>query len=319
MPSISVVLSVFNGEAYLQNAIESILSQTFTDFEFIIVNDGSTDKTVSIIESFRDRRIKLLDQKNTGLATALNNGISLTNSPYIARMDADDISMPDRLRLQYNYMLQNKDCVVCGTWAHIIDQEGNFVYTKKTIVNNEQIKIFLLKGQSKNLPNTPFLHSSVMFKVDAFKQIGGYTEYMRRAQDVVLFNKMLNLGSFHNLPIPLLEYRVVPTAIGGNKMRPILLGEILTKAINNQTVNAELLDHLKSTLKTRNDIERQYSYNLFLGKKFLWDNYNPVKSRAYLMKAIKHKPGKLIAWQFYIASLVIPKIFFIHFNNENKQ
>ena len=108
-------MPVYNGEKYLQEAIESILNQTFKDFEFIIINDGSTDKTLEIIKSFTDPRIKLITQENRGIIYSLNKGITESRGKYIARMDADDISLPERLEKEYRFLEQNPNYGIVGT------------------------------------------------------------------------------------------------------------------------------------------------------------------------------------------------------------
>jgi glycosyltransferase involved in cell wall biosynthesis len=127
-PLISVVMPVYNAAQYLREAIDSILNQTFRDFEFIIINDGSTDRSLEIIQSYNDDRIRLINQKNTGLAKALNNGIAIAKSDFIARMDADDISIPERLTSQFSFLESNVDVVAVGSNAEVIDKEGNHVY-----------------------------------------------------------------------------------------------------------------------------------------------------------------------------------------------
>lgn len=313
-PAISVVMSVYNGEAYLHEAIDSILLQTFTDFEFIIVDDGSTDNSLSIIKSYSNERIVLLSQQNTGLAQALNKGIELAKAPLIARMDADDIALPERLQKQYDFLQQFTDCVACGSWVDVIDKEGNYVYTSKTIVNKDEIKKFFCKSISDGLPDTPFFHSSVMFRIEAFNQIGGYKEYMRRAQDVVLFNRMNSIGDCYNIPIVLLKYRIIPGAIGGRKMAPELLGDVLIKAINNEVIDDKLINALQASLSKSNVNEREFNYFLYLAKKYLWNNYNPAKARANLRNAIKIKQFKIFPRALYLLSLIPENTLFKIYN-----
>ena len=119
-PKISVVMAVYNGEKYLREAIDSILNQTFKDFEFIIVNDGSTDRTREILESFIDPRIVLIHQEHMGLTKSLNRGIALAKGKYIARQDADDISMAERLEKQFNFLESHENVALLGTAGHII-------------------------------------------------------------------------------------------------------------------------------------------------------------------------------------------------------
>lgn len=123
-PKVSVVMSVYNGEKYLPETIDSILNQTFKDFEFIIINDGSTDKTAKILTSYDDPRIRIFNQENMGLTKSLNRAISLAKGEYIARMDADDISYPERLKKQVDYLNKNPDIGLVGSKYIRIDKRG---------------------------------------------------------------------------------------------------------------------------------------------------------------------------------------------------
>lgn len=126
-PKISVVMSVYNGERYLGEAVESIFNQTFSDFEFIIINDGSTDRTPEILTEIDDPRAKVINQPNRGLTASLNRAIRLAKGEYIARMDADDISEPTRLERQVEVLDRDPDVVLVACWYEVIDEKGNFL------------------------------------------------------------------------------------------------------------------------------------------------------------------------------------------------
>ena len=134
-------MSVFNGEAFLKQAIESILNQTFTDFEFIIINDGSNDNTLSIIQNYTDSRITLINNEiNLGLITSLNKGVSLAKAPLIARMDADDIAFPDRLFNQYQYFQNNPNCnIIGGNYSIISKNTSKMFFIRKNFILHRQI------------------------------------------------------------------------------------------------------------------------------------------------------------------------------------
>ena len=126
MPKISVLMCVYNDEDWLKNSIDSIVNQTFTDFEFVIVNDGSTDNSLEIINSYSDDRIRIINnEENLGLPKSLNRGLNLCKSELIARMDADDISMNNRLEKQYKYLKKNKEIALIGGQAEYIDSDGS--------------------------------------------------------------------------------------------------------------------------------------------------------------------------------------------------
>lgn len=296
-PQISVVMSIYNGEKYLCDAIDSILCQSFTNFEFIIVNDGSADKSLEIIESYDDERIVLLNQNNLGLAKSLNNGINVSKSNVIARIDSDDIAMPDRLKKQYYFLTKNPDYIIVGSNATIIDMNGKYVFTSSLRLTNDEI--------TKLLPQTPFYHSSVMYRKSTFYKAGEYPEYMLRGQDLVLFNRMAKLGKMANLEEPLIEYRVVPTA-NSNRDRIISnrLNIIIKRSIEKDHITDADSAFLKSLLKYRNSDKNHANYHLYLAKKYLWDNYQPKLARDNIVCALKYKKMNPIPYLLYILSFL---------------
>src|SRR6202035_90457 len=164
---ITVLMPCYNAADYIADAIRSVLTQTFRDFELLIINDGSTDNTVDLIKSFTDERITLIEQVKQGIAAALNNGLKHARTSFIARFDADDICFAERLEKQYNFMLSNPEVIVIGSGANYVDDAGNYIFTHfPQVVSNEEIQ---------HLPFyiCPFIHASVMFKKD-FVTIYGY-------------------------------------------------------------------------------------------------------------------------------------------------
>ena len=148
-PEVSVVMPVYNAEKYLRDAIESILNQSFRNFEFFIIDDASTDKSVEIIKSFSDNRIFLIQKAvNSGYTDSLNMAIKLAKGKYIARMDADDISLKNRFLMQYQYMESNTSVLVLGTFFNVI---GSNIITHSLAVTNNQTKVHLFT-RSANLP-----------------------------------------------------------------------------------------------------------------------------------------------------------------------
>lgn len=199
---ISVVMSVYNGEKYLKQAIESILNQSFEDFEFIIINDGSTDKSLEILNEFqqKDERIKIVSRENKGLIYSLNEGVKLAQGEYIARMDADDVSTPNRLEKQLKYA-QEKGLIVCGTWAKGIDSLGNKVKDMNYPPSADKVKIYTLL-------HNPFIHSSVLFRKDIFEKVGGYKARFKHVEDYELWTRIVFKYKTDNISENLLEYRL---------------------------------------------------------------------------------------------------------------
>jgi glycosyltransferase involved in cell wall biosynthesis len=200
---ISVVMSCYNASRWLHEAIDSVLSQTFEDFEFLIVDDGSSDETWNIIQSFRDKdqRIVPISKKNTGLADSLNIGIALAKGSWIARLDADDLCEPTRLEKQLDYVRHNPEVVLLGTGFVEIDEQGRILKRHnyppghhKLVRNLERLERF-------------FPHSSAFYRVDMARQAGGYNLRIRRAEDCRLWLELSSRGCIACLPQPLVKIR----------------------------------------------------------------------------------------------------------------
>ena len=211
-PKVSVLMSVFNGERHLRAAIDSILKQTFQDFEFIIIDDGSTDRTNDIIRSFSDFRIRLFNnEKNIGLTRSLNKGIDLCRGEYIARMDGDDVSLPMRLEKQVEFMMINKDVGISGAWNRSIGQNLGVICHYP--VEDSDIRCMLLF-------NNTFCHPTLIMRREFIQTYGlSYDSKLQYAQDYDLVVR----GSEHfllaNIPEVLLHYRLHPAQIAKNKRK----------------------------------------------------------------------------------------------------
>lgn len=195
-------MPVYNGEKYLAQAVESILAQTESDFEFVIVDDGSTDTSVDILKKFKekDTRVKLFLREHRGLISSLNYGVSVATSLYIARMDSDDIALPARLEKQYEFM-QNNDVSLCGTWAEGINSSnGKIRDMHYPPEKHHDIKMYMIR-------HNPFIHSSVMFTKDIFDSAGGYKSFFKRVEDYELWTRMIKRGKVGNIQEALLQYR----------------------------------------------------------------------------------------------------------------
>jgi glycosyltransferase involved in cell wall biosynthesis len=197
-------MPVYNGEAYLRAAIESILSQTFSDFEFIIVDDGSHDQSRKIVENYHtvDGRIRLiLKDTRMGISSALNQAIKTARAPVLARFDCDDVALPHRLQTQYDWLARDTDISVIGSWAFLIDADGQRNWRiKRQPVGKERVRRLL------PLHNC-LLHPAAMFHKTAFLKAGMYDERFFWGQDYDLWLRMLPHGSLDNIPEPLLELR----------------------------------------------------------------------------------------------------------------
>jgi glycosyltransferase EpsE len=203
MPEVSVVMSVFNDGDNLAKSIDSILNQTFTNFEFIIVNDGSTDLTSDILTAYKnnDVRIKLIQQDNKGLASSLNTGINNSKAQLIARMDSDDVSLPERLEKQVSYLNQYSEVDILGSAAYLVNTNGEELGVMRLPSEHDSLVKIMHKA-------SPFIHPSVMMRRKAILLVGGYRDHLKRAQDYELWSRLFERCRFHNLKEPLLIYTV---------------------------------------------------------------------------------------------------------------
>jgi glycosyltransferase involved in cell wall biosynthesis len=210
MISLSCVMPVYNGERYLAPAIESIRLQTVSDFELIIINDGSTDSTPLILDHFcrRDARIRVLHQPNAGIVAALNAGVRAARAPLIARMDADDLALPDRFARQLAYMQAYDDCVLVGSRVIMVDADGYPIGDMVSVAHgHDVIDAALLIG------GWPIVHPTVLFRRHAFDRVGGYRDGTFPNEDHDLFLRLAEVGRMENLPDHLVRYRRHLTSI----------------------------------------------------------------------------------------------------------
>lgn len=193
---VSVVMPAYNSGKFLKQAIESIINQSYTNFEYIIIDDGSTDNSLDIIKSYSDKRIRIiLHTKNEGIVSSLNAGIIASKGKYIARMDADDVSSLDRLAEQVSYMEQNPKCGVVGSFVRLVDENNQLLYTVENPARNIAIKKFLLH-------NSCLAHGSVLIRKKDLIKAGLYDkdEMVRHAEDYDLFTRMAVFCNLANIP-----------------------------------------------------------------------------------------------------------------------
>jgi glycosyltransferase involved in cell wall biosynthesis len=201
-PKVTVLMSVYNGEKYLNEAIDSILGQTFKDFEFLIINDGSTDKTAEILKSYNDPRIKIINnEKNIGLTKSLNKGLKLARGEYIARQDADDISCDNRLERQIKFLDKNLDIAIVGTNYFRINEKGDIIQKIKRQEKDKNIKKYLLSGNQLG-------HGTIMFRKSCFEKVGFYREEFKFAQDYDLVLRFSEKYKLANIPETLYKWRI---------------------------------------------------------------------------------------------------------------
>ena len=202
-PNLSVVMSVFNGEEYLAEAIESILSQTYHDFEFVIIDDGSTDGSLRILRDYaaRDPRVRVVEQENTGLTVALCRGVAMSAGTYVARMDADDISLPRRFERQLALLEARPDLAACTCDVEHFSDDGSISGISRMGVDARLIPLYLC------FSNRIGGHGQVMFRRSAYDVAGGYDPSFRYAQDYDLWTRLLDVGGIGVVDETLYRFR----------------------------------------------------------------------------------------------------------------
>jgi len=217
MPLLSVILPVYNGLPYLRQAIESVLSQSFKDYELLIIDDGSTDGSEQVVAKLDDPRIRYVQQGNRGLAATLNRALSLAAGKYIARQDQDDVCFPLRFRRQVEFLGAHPEVGLLGTAAEI--WVGNTRTQRKLAhpTDNAALKFAMLF-------NNYLVHSSVMIRRSVLDEIGGYSEDKQRQppEDYELWSRVIRKYRVANLPDVLLAYREVPTSMSRAGVNPFL-------------------------------------------------------------------------------------------------
>jgi len=208
---ITVLMPVYNQEAaFLRKALESILNQTYREFEFLIIDDGSTDQEcLETLDEYaqKDPRIRLVrNEKNLRLTKTLNIGLSLAKGEFIARLDSDDFSQPERLEKQLKFMDANPECVLCGSWVYLVDEKDKIIGEKKSPASYSAIK----KGI---IGHNFFTHSTWFFKKDVIQKYGGYAEYAVKTEDYDLLLKLIPRHRVANIPHFLGSYRINQNSI----------------------------------------------------------------------------------------------------------
>jgi glycosyltransferase involved in cell wall biosynthesis len=204
MPKITVLMPVYNGGRFLREAVESILGQTREDFEFLIIDDGSRDESVAVVRSYKDERVRLIQNgRNLGLIETLNRGLQLARGEYVARMDADDVSLPTRLARQVDYLERHPDICVISSYYHYVDENDRILCTFRG-----EVRDFLISFKMYVEGHNPVSHPAAMFRTKTIRECGGYSRDFAHAEDGELWFRLNAQGvKFANVPQVLLLYR----------------------------------------------------------------------------------------------------------------
>lgn len=303
-PEITVLMPAFNAGRYIGEAIRSVLGQTFSDFELLIINDGSTDNTADVIHAFSDERIIVINQDNRGVAAALNTGLLHARAPYIARFDADDVCYPTRLKVQYDFITAYPQYSIVGSAADYTDAGGHYIFTHHPAAHlNEEI-------QQLKFSVCPFIHSSVMYRKDVVVNNGGYNECAHTYEDHFLWANVLKNEMACNLSQPLIRVRLNPGSVTidekwhSRRFREIKTTTLKTRVISKADgIALRRLAEKQHTPKTKDG-----AYYALCAKKFLVNNYRPGKARENIRKAIGLRPLRMNNYLLYALSY-LPEAF----------
>ena len=278
-PLLSVVMPVYNGEKFLNKAIESILNQSFGEFEFIIINDGSTDNSQKIIESYTDNRIKAIKKQNTGLIDTLNMGISASTGEWIARMDADDISYPTRFEEQLKFI--QDDIAVIGSQACLIDEFDNICGETRFDCENDKIRKKL--GQYKS----NIIHPSVIINKSMINRVGGYDPKMHVAEDYDLWLRISRIGKIINVNKKLIGLRKHTGNISVTKLETSINNGLVSFAYHCRSGSSNIVSETEYyrlyNKVTKIDKSFRKIYQKFENHKVQYNNSTKFKKYLYVI------------------------------------
>ena len=305
---VTVLMAVYNGAKYLEQAINSILKQTYQDFEFLIIDDGSTDDSAKLIQAYRDERIRFINnEKNIGLASTLNKGIKLSTGEYIARMDQDDLSFSTRIEKQLVYLQKHKDVILLGTGCVEMDREGRMVKQHRYHIKHKYLIKCVERGGSL------FPHSSVMYKTEIVKQINGYRNRLNDAEDLDLWMRLSLVGKIGCLSEPLIKLRRHEESITAKSEKWIIvsygarISHLLRKKGCPDPIEQDdrlcevFLNWIKEKLVKEKEFQRIQFY-LELRKIFYRKDINVIRRSIQLMIGLADFPCK---WKFLCKNIVV--------------
>ena len=292
-PKVTVLMAVYNGERYLRESIESILNQTFTDFEYLIIDVCSMDSSRDIIRSYGEPRIRLIkNANNLGLIKTLNRGLALAKGQYIARQDQDDISHPERLKKQADFLISHPEIVLLGTRVNSIDPYGrkSKLYGCCTVSSELAIRWQLMF-------DNPFVHPSVMMRTEIVRKIGGYDEHFLECEDYDLFSRLAYTYRTTNLKEALLDYRYHFDSMDANRTKEnsLLIGDIYRRTFKIYMNVEPPKEWVRLWLSVKNhhnfncaiNMKKLVNYIEFAYNKFV-SIYPAAKSDAEIKKHMSH-------------------------------
>jgi glycosyltransferase involved in cell wall biosynthesis len=314
-PVITVLMPTYNAGKYIGEAIASVLQQTFADFELLIVNDGSTDNTLDVINSFNDERIIVIHQPNKGVAEALNIGLRQARGTYIARFDADDVCYPQRLQKQHDFLVTHPEYILVGSDADYILENGDFLFHFKCIAHTHA------GVMDKLYFYCPFIHPAVMYCKDVVIEAGSYPTDAHNFEDYLLWTNISKSGKMANLPEALIKYRLNPSSVTiDERWRGKRFRDLKRMAIKRGAITPAEGNEILAIIRKQDTRKiKEGSYHALSGKKYLAENYQLNKARTHIKKAIGAHPLRWDNYLLYAVSyLPVKLILWLHKLSPNK-
>jgi len=293
MPLISVVIPVYNNETTIEETIESVLSQSFSDLELIVINDGSQDSTLKIVSSILDPRLKVFSYPNAGLAATRNRGVSHASGEYISFIDADDLWTPDKLEAQFKALQANPQAAVAYSWTDWIDESGQFLRPGGHISVNGDVFATLLVRDFVESGSNPLI------RTEALAEVGGFDESLPAVEDWDMWLRLAAGYEFVCVPSPQILYRVSSSSMSSNvwKMEAGSL-QVIERAF---AVAPESLQHLK-----REVLGSRYKYLTFKAVEGTPERKKGLAAVRFLWQMVRYDRSMLLRSQ--ILAIVIVKI-----------
>jgi glycosyltransferase involved in cell wall biosynthesis len=296
LPLISVCLSVYNAERYVGACVQSVLGQTLGDFEFIIIDDGSTDGSRAILQRFaaQDSRIRLISRENRGIVASANEELSLARGEFIARIDADDLALPNRFERQIQFLHDNPEVVCCGSRVILIDPDGRPLTDMPKQLAHDEIVQALFSGGIQAIYN-----SSTMLRKSAVERVGGYRSFNDVCEDLDLFLRLAEIGKLANVPEVLTHYRQHLHSVGHKRMQQICEAEhmILEEAYHRR--GQAMPQGLRTAPPKPISKSRQF-------RKWAWWALSfgqPATARRYAFRALLRTPLSPHSWRVTYCAL----------------
>lgn len=305
-PTVSVVMAVRNAERHVREAVDSILGQTFEDFELIIIDDGSTDRTWDVINSYSDSRLRTVHREHQGLVRSLNTGISLARGKYMARMDGDDVAEPERLAAQVSYLDAHPETVLVSSYVVFIDEQGISLGGPVAIPrHDEELRRALYR-------ENPFSHSATTLRIDALRRVAGYRQAFETSEDYDLWLRMNEIGELSAIARPLIRVRLHAASKTSREGSQVLRFALLARSLAGQRLSGgrDTLGYIvpsgtatRLALLASRPIPDHVSFTDW-GRRF--QSAGKYKASAgFAVRGLVERPSDLAAWSLLVRACLI--------------